>query len=165
MAWTTLKTWNTSDILTAGDLNTYVRDNGNAIGKLTAYTPTWTASTTNPTIGNGTIIGRYFAVEEWCWISVQVVSGTTTTGGSGIYNVSLPFTACSLAGTGGAEQNIPVTLCQLATARYWATAVIGSSASTMIINHATNWWMFNSPFTFAGTTGNYMSVSGIYRRV
>lgn len=30
MAWTTPKTWNVGDILTAADLNTYVRDNFNA---------------------------------------------------------------------------------------------------------------------------------------
>lgn len=161
--WTPPKTWATSDILTSSDMNTYVRDNENAMGKLTAYSPGWTAATTNPTIGNGTIVGKYFAVEEWCWVSIQIVAGSTTSGGSGSYNVSLPVSAATLSG----EQDLPVVLYNTGVARYLAVGIIASGGSSMLTNLtgvAAGFWTQSSPFTFAAS-GNMMSVSGIYRRV
>jgi hypothetical protein len=163
MAWTSPKTWAVNDILTAGDLNTYVRDNENAVGTLTAYVPTWTAATTNPTIGNGTISGKYVALAEWCWISIQIVAGSTTAGGSGTYSVGLPFAGATLTG----EQDFAVTLYNTGVARYLAVAVIPSGGSTFTVNLtgvAAGFWTNSSPFTFAAA-GNLLSVSGMYRRV
>jgi hypothetical protein len=170
MAWTDPKTWATNDILSASDLNTYVRDNGRAIGKLTSYTPSWTASTTNPVIGNGVIQGRYIALEEWCWVSVQISVGTTTTVGSGNYSVSLPFAGSTLSG--GTEQNLAVALNHLGVARFYGIGVIFTGGTTFVVNGPTLWsagtqqlWGNTTPFSFGGVVGNTMNASGIYRRV
>ncbi len=54
------------------------------------WTPTWTASV-NPAIGNGTLIGQYTRVGNLIQISIQLVTGTTTTFGTGNWNFSIPF--------------------------------------------------------------------------
>lgn len=60
------------------------------------YTPVWTATVTNPSIGNGTLSGRYSRSGGVVTVSGQIVIGSTTTTGSGIWRISLPITALSL---------------------------------------------------------------------
>jgi hypothetical protein len=62
-------------------------------GAWTTYTPTWTASTTNPTIGNGTLEGRYIELGSAVFGEVRIVAGSTTNRGSGTYAISLPFSS------------------------------------------------------------------------
>lgn len=57
------------------------------------YTPTWTATTTNPVIGNGTIEGRYIRLGPTVICSGRILMGSSTTFGSGTYVISLPVTA------------------------------------------------------------------------
>lgn len=59
----------------------------------TAYTPTWTASTTNPVIGNGSLSGRYVQVGKLvhCW--GIITAGSTTTFGTGSYRFAIPVAA------------------------------------------------------------------------
>lgn len=91
MAWTTPRTWVAGETVTAALLNTHVRDNLKAVGDpWTTYTPTWTAATTNPTIGNGTIAGRYMAAGKYITFEIQIVMGSTTTYGAGAYSLTLP---------------------------------------------------------------------------
>ena len=63
-------------------------------GAWTSYTPTWTASS-NPSIGNGTITGRYIQVGKMVHVWIRVVGGSSTTFGSGTYAWSMPVTARS----------------------------------------------------------------------
>lgn len=94
MAWTSPATWVANTILTAAQLNEQVRDNLKAIGDpMTSYTPTWSAITTPPAIGNGTITGKYLAAGKFIRFRVTIAMGSTTTYGSGQYTVSLPFAA------------------------------------------------------------------------
>lgn len=58
-----------------------------------SYTPVWTASVTNPTLGDGTLIGQYCYDGQWVDCRIRLTIGSTTTIGSGIYNFSLPFTS------------------------------------------------------------------------
>lgn len=64
----------------------------------TAYTPTLTASTTNPTMGTGSSrVGAYQQVGKTVHVRVAVVFGTSgAAAGSGTYRVSLPVTAKTL---------------------------------------------------------------------
>ena len=63
-----------------------------------SYTPTWTADTTNPAIGNGTLAGRYVVIGKLCTYVLGLVMGTTTTYGSGNWAFSLPINAVNTAG-------------------------------------------------------------------
>lgn len=72
-------------------MNTHIRDNLKAIGDAwTSYTPAWTASTTNPVIGNGTITGKKIEAGKLTLFRVRILMGTTTTYGSGTYSIGLP---------------------------------------------------------------------------
>jgi len=62
-------------------------------GRFTAYTPTWTATTTNPTIGNGTIAGSYTQLGKLVIVEARLLAGSTTTYGAGNYIMSLPVEA------------------------------------------------------------------------
>lgn len=61
----------------------------------TAYTPTWTASSSNPAIGNGQIDAGYRYVPESDLVVYEgrIVTGTTTTYGSGFWQITAPITA------------------------------------------------------------------------
>lgn len=76
------------DVLTAAAMN--------SIGEAwTSFTSTWTAATTNPAIGNGTITAAYCQINKMVFARYRIVPGSTTTFGSGIYYFSLPVTAAS----------------------------------------------------------------------
>jgi hypothetical protein len=62
-------------------------------GAWTSYTPVWTANSSNPVIGNGTLEGWYKVIGKTCFVRGNIVMGTTTTFGSGEWYVSMPFTA------------------------------------------------------------------------
>ena len=65
----------------------------NSLGSAwTAYTPTWGASTTNPTIGNGSIAGAYRQLGKTIMFRAQVSFGTTTTFGAGGHTLTAPVT-------------------------------------------------------------------------
>lgn len=62
-----------------------------------SYTPTWVASTTNPTVGNGSIVGRYFALGKLIFASIRINFGSTTNSGVGNYMFGLPVTSATIS--------------------------------------------------------------------
>lgn len=75
---------------------TLTDSSGNATNILslpeTTYSVAWTAATTNPAIGNGTLTGTCERDENYVIARVKAQFGSTTTFGSGAYSFSLPFT-------------------------------------------------------------------------
>jgi hypothetical protein len=59
------------------------------------YAITWTGNTTNPVLGNGTLVGRYKRDGNTVTIHVRLIMGSTTTYGTGFWKFSLPFSARS----------------------------------------------------------------------
>jgi hypothetical protein len=59
------------------------------------YTVTWASSGTQPSIGNGTLTGRYLKMGTFVWAFVAMTVGSSTTYGTGSYTWSLPFTSQS----------------------------------------------------------------------
>lgn len=159
MAWTSPSTWVAGAVLTAAQLNQQVRDNFKAIGDpWTAYTPTWAGSTANPTLGNGTIAGRYIQVGKLVIYSIQLTFGSTTTIGSGTYTFTLPVAARS------ASPRLPIgdVACfdaSTLTARlgdcdtFSATTVAAFTNDNVRVTHA-------APFTWA--TGDTIGIQGMY---
>ncbi len=62
-------------------------------GAWISYTPSWTAASVNPSIGDGTLEGWYKVVGKTCFVRGNIVIGSTTTFGSGEWYISMPFTA------------------------------------------------------------------------
>jgi hypothetical protein len=61
----------------------------------TTYTPTWTAATNNPSLGDGIISGRYKAIGKTIFVRIHMQVGSSTTFGSGHWKFSLPVAAYS----------------------------------------------------------------------
>lgn len=75
---------------TAADFNNHRDALNTAGGAWTAYTPTWTASTTNPTIGSSTVSGRYRLVGHTIDVRISITIGAGFSAGSGSYSFRLP---------------------------------------------------------------------------
>lgn len=96
-SYTTPKTY-TNTTLTSTELNTYQRDNFNAVlpNGVTwqSFTPTINASTTNPTYGTSPIRdGYYLRIGSLVFVHFQIQFGTSMTAGSGTYRLDLPINA------------------------------------------------------------------------
>ena len=88
--WTTTpRTWVAGEVPTATHFNENVRDLGRAFADAwTSYTPTLTASTTNPT--NWTQTGYYVRAGKLVIAKFTVQAGGSMTAGSGTYRIALP---------------------------------------------------------------------------
>jgi hypothetical protein len=128
---------------------------------LQIFTPTWTATSTNPAIGNGTLEGKYMQFGKMCYVRYRLVIGSTTTTGSGGWRFSLPFTARTNSINDGApaggysEDN--------AVAGYRIVACsMGSGGTTVCPQNGTgnSDYASNTPFTWGNA--DYMQFSIIY---
>lgn len=57
------------------------------------YTPTWTSTGTPPAVGNGSITGRWrqpYSASNLIVVEFNLLGGSTTTAGTGVYFFSLP---------------------------------------------------------------------------
>lgn len=92
------RTWVVGEVVTAALLNQEIRDQFNSFfAAWTVFTPTWTASTTNPVLGNGTLTGRYMKIGRTVVSQLILTTGSTTTYGAGTYSFGVP-TAAAAAG-------------------------------------------------------------------
>lgn len=73
----------------ADDIDTSV---GTGLLAWTSYTPTLTASTTNPTIGNSVWDAAYCKIGKTVHVRIKLTLGSTFSAGSGAYIFSLPVT-------------------------------------------------------------------------
>ena len=91
--WTTTpRTWVAGEVPTATHFNENVRDFGRAFSDAwTSYTPTLTASTTNPT--NWTQSGYYMRAGKLVICRFLLVAGASVTAGTGTYRIALPVNA------------------------------------------------------------------------
>lgn len=68
------------------------RDPNSAVDiPLTTYTPAWTASSVNPSLGNGTLLGNWSRRRDMIRVNILLTIGSTTTLGTGNWIFSLPF--------------------------------------------------------------------------
>ena len=64
--------------------------NNRVYGHYATFTPVWTAATTNPDIGNGTMTGRMTRDGRRANFVMEITMGSTTTFGTGAYSFKLP---------------------------------------------------------------------------
>lgn len=70
----------------------------NDFGGPSAYTSAWTASGTQPALGNGTFVSRYYVQGHLCYVDLYLKMGSTTTYGTGYWGFSLPLPAVDALG-------------------------------------------------------------------
>ena len=121
------------------DANGLITGTGTSLGAWTAYTPTLTASTTNPTLGTGsTASGAYCQIGKVVHFRARIEFGTSgMAAGTGDYYVSLPVTAWS-----GYPASFPIGYVviqdQSTGTRYNGLAVINSTTTVRLDMSSTN---------------------------
>ena len=147
------RTWVVGEVVTAAHMNTEIRDQFNSMfAAWTAYTPTWTAATTNPAIGNGSVTGLYMKVGRTTHVHVEMTAGTTTTYGAGQWSFSLPFTSTTTPGIriGVAQASGSIRAAGHTTVNNSATAFsLWFPATTAVSNLSAG--TATVPFTWAST--------------
>jgi hypothetical protein len=93
-------------------------------GDWIAYTPTWTASTTNPAIGNGSLTGAYRRIGQQVDFYADLSIGSTTTTGTGIWRISLPVVAVN------AQWNFSYDVWILDSGVKWWIGYVGEGVSS-----------------------------------
>jgi hypothetical protein len=91
----TPRTWVAGEVVTAAFMNTEVRDALTGVQSAwTAFTPTWTAATVNPVLGNGSFSGSAFQrYGKTILFRIVLTMGTTTTFGTGQWILTPPVAA------------------------------------------------------------------------
>lgn len=134
-------------------------------GATTSWTPTWTSSGSAPSIGNGTLTGKYQVIGKMCFFRIKFVGGAGTTWGTGNYFITLP-----VAGYSGIAANDGFTIEGYAE----DNGVLGYNVTGARMNNASTFYIFiqnpasasavawaaTTPFTWG--TGDYWSASGFY---
>lgn len=102
---------------------------GDASGTIQTWTPTWTASSSNPTIGDGSITGHYQLIAaKLYWVQIAIVYGSTTNAGSGSYTISnFPFT---VKATPPIYQTLTFYLRDAGTTNYIGLARLSQNSTT-----------------------------------
>lgn len=124
----------------------------------TSYSPSWTGSSSNPTLGNGSLTGQYLRISAklW-WVRIVLVIGSTSTGGSGRWGFTLPAApTVSQAVAALCEDNS-------SSFRYGGSAFLtsGSDVFCVSVGSGGNIGASSSvPFTWAVNDG--LLITGIY---
>lgn len=149
-------TWGSGEIPTAAKLNANIRDPwASATAAWTNYTTTWSSSGTNPTIGNGSLAGRYHRIGKSIWWSVSIVTGSTTTYGSGRWQLTLPFPVIGRLSTTGVARDT-------SGSDDWMISGIlsGSVCFLGLLTGPVSALSATAPFTWA--TGDTLFIGGAY---
>lgn len=114
----------------------------------TAYTPTWTTTGTAPSLGNGTLVGRYIQNGKLVIYRFCLTAGSTTTFGTNTWIISVPVTALDINQTGTAmlfDQSTNAT-------RIAGNAVFNATTNLVFYaGNASGVVTATTPFTWANT--------------
>lgn len=119
----------------------------------TSFSPSWGADGTAPTLGNGTLLGRYRYIGDSAEVEIFLSAGSTTTFGSGTYWFTIPFSVDSTKIASPATNgNLGTAHVRQAGVASYNFSALYSAVMNRIIFHgdgANNYWTAVSPFTFA----------------
>lgn len=147
----------------AGERLTAARLNAELGLEWTDYTPTWVTSGTQPSIGNGTLKGRWTRVGGLIHLRISMVAGTTTTFGTNAWSFGLPVTAAA----DSAFNPWPIwdgsfRMRDVSAFNYYsATAVVNADGGGVGGVYSNGQVAGNAPFTWSNvaTNGNFDNFS------
>lgn len=123
-----------------------------------AFTPAWTSSGAQPSIGNGTLTGWYVQMGKLIKQVISLTWGSTTSSGTGIWFFGLALNAKSaqdLAGNTTAYGN------DAGVNTYTAIGTMQDSARIVIVNSGGgNQWNPTVPFTWG--TGDFLRLDTLF---
>lgn len=107
------------------------------------YSTVWTAASVNPSIGNGTLVGKFSLHEGLCFYTIELTIGSTTTTGTGDWAFSAPI-ASQYASVGTAR------VLDSGSSWYVGASSIEAAGSSIQVNfNNLNLMSATNPFTFA----------------
>lgn len=122
------------------------------------YTPTWTQdSGVQPSLGDGTLVGRYARSGAVCFVTFNFTAGSTTTFGNSAsgYRFSLPFRGQ----LSGAQRGIPFHI-QIGSTSYSFWGNIGNDENSFTLSSNANLARLNYPAVW--TSGSIIQSSFSY---
>jgi hypothetical protein len=128
-------------------------------GYTDTYTPVWTTSGVAPSLGNGTLTGRFYRFDKFVFFSINFTAGSTTTFGTGNFQFTTP-TAVS------ASNNYGYPAVVLDTGTAWITRlqgngpVAGLSDQFLILDASGNAVTSTNPMIWAN--GDQLLLQGSY---
>ena len=128
------------------------------LGLGNSYTPTLTGSVSNPSIGDGSIIGYWTLEGNMVHLKVDFIFGSTSTQGSGNWSISIPFTSAAIG-----QQHGMARLFDSSTGTNRLSDVIidgGGSVANFVYEASTVLVGSGSPWAWA--QGDYISFSISY---
>jgi hypothetical protein len=127
----------------------------------TTYTPTWSSSGTAPSLGNGTLSGKYLQIGKLVYVQIFFQSGSTTTYGTGDWRLSLPFASYELNGnTSGYPGGGYIEDNGVAGYRVLAIGKSGGASNIALFTSVNAAVTNTSPFTWA--TNDFFNVQLVY---
>jgi hypothetical protein len=131
----------------------------------TTYAPSWTAASSNPSIGNGTITGRYKQIGKTVFVSIKIVMGTSTTYGSGNWRIALPVNAVNADAV-----ILPTTFLRNTVAWYQGNSITAwqgdASYVTLLVNQgATGSPAVSGSVPFSWQSTDNLTICGSYESV
>ena len=120
--------------VTAGKLN----------GAWTSYSTAWTATISNPALGNGSLLSYWARLGNMMAISISLTMGSTTTYGSGAWLFSLPVASLSATVTPFGMGEV----WGLDSGTDFYNGNVGLFTTTTIFLDSENSWFATSPFTW-----------------
>lgn len=152
-------------IMRAGQINSegdvysingyYERNRSIQNGVWQSFTPQWKSTGTQPTIGNGSILGRYTLIGKTCIFHIDLSIGSTSTVGSGTYLLTIPLSA------GGGMNFAFNTWGLLAQSAFYSN--FGAqiySATEFYLTVGGSAWSPTNPTTL--TASDHMHITGTY---
>jgi hypothetical protein len=88
----TTNLWEVSDDPTDPEATFSKLDLSGDFPDFASYTPTWSTSGSAPSLGDGTLAGRWVRRGKFVWFSLQLTFGSTTSAGTGTQRFTTPST-------------------------------------------------------------------------
>ncbi|WP_420034710.1 hypothetical protein ACN2WE_21520 [Streptomyces sp. cg28] len=163
------KTWIVGETVSAALLNQEIRDQFNSfLGAWSAYTPGWYAETGSaPTLGNGTLTGRYLKTGRTVdWVA-QLTWGSTTAAGSGAGSENWMFGLPAAPAAGFTQRIINVDVFKSSNSLHYGGTAIYSTTNggvfrTIVSNRADSNAVWDSVFPITFAAGDILYASGRY---
>lgn len=121
------------------------------------YTPTWTG-TTNPVIGNGSLVGSYAKAGRTTFYRLALTIGSTTTFGTGAWEFGLPSNSTTANMPAGTATLLDASA---GFARYHRHVFINAAARVAVAAEAPSTFVAGT-VPFAWATGDYLAIAGFY---
>lgn len=136
---------------------------GDAAGTIQTFTPTWTGSSSNPTLSNGTITGHYQKLaDKLYWFCIVLTYGSSSSAGTGFYSFgNLPFTVKT---TSPVEQVVTAQVRDTGTTRFDASGTLTAGATSVgqvIVGDATGSRQFSGTVPVTLATGDTCVIQGV----